>query len=93
MRGDQPEPAEPEEGEYWLVGTGATGDWSGEDGKLASRQLGNWLFVAPRDGMAVLDRSTGQRILFSGGWQVAVPPPAPTGGAPVEQPPAARRAL
>jgi hypothetical protein len=74
-------PPEPQEGECWLVGVGATGDWADEDGKLACRQLGNWLFVTPRDGLEVLDRSTGQRIVYFGGWQVAEPPTEPTGGA------------
>jgi hypothetical protein len=74
-------PADPEEGECWLVGTGATGDWTGEDGKLACRQLGNWLFVAPRDGMQMLDKSSGQQVRYLGGWQVAEPPAEPAGGA------------
>ncbi len=73
-------PAAPDEGESWLVGTGATGDWTGGEGKLACREAGNWLFVAPRDGMSVLDRSSGQRILYLDGWQRAVPPAEPTGG-------------
>ncbi|HTM95938.1 MAG TPA: DUF2793 domain-containing protein [Croceibacterium sp.] len=77
-------PAEPDEGESWLVGTGATGDWIGEDGKLACREAGNWLFATPRDGMCVLDRSSGQRILYLGGWQRAAPPAEPTGGTTVD---------
>jgi hypothetical protein len=73
-------PATPEEGECWLVGTGATGDWAGEDGNLACREAGNWLFVTPRDGITVLDRSSGQQIRFLGGWQRAEAPAKPTGG-------------
>ena len=73
-------PADPDEGECWLVGAGATGAWTGEDGQLACRQLDNWLFVAPCDGMCVLDKSRGQRIVYFGGWQIAEPPAAPTGG-------------
>jgi hypothetical protein len=74
-------PSSPDDGECWLVGTGATGAWSGEDGKLACFELGNWLFIAPRDGMTILDRSTGQRVRYFGGWQSPEPPAAPTGGA------------
>lgn len=73
-------PTAPEEGECWLVATGATGDWAGEDGKLACRQVGNWLFAAPCDGMRMLDRSSGQEIRYRGGWQRAEPPAEPTGG-------------
>jgi hypothetical protein len=73
-------PATPEDGESWLVATGATGDWAGEDGKLACREAGNWLFVTLRDGMAVLDRSNGQQIRFLGGWQRAEAPAEPAGG-------------
>lgn len=73
-------PAAPEEGECWLVATSASGDWAGEDGKLACREAGNWLFVTPRDGMRVLDRSSGQEIRYLGGWQRAEPPEEPTGG-------------
>ena len=47
-------PVSPDEGECWLVGTGGTGAWDGEDGKLACFEVGNWLFIAPRDGMTIL---------------------------------------
>lgn len=73
-------PVEPEEGDCWLIGAGATGDWTGEDGKIACRQLGNWLFVTPRDGLSMLDRSTGQNLRYLDGWQAAEAPAAPTGG-------------
>lgn len=74
-------PAEPVEGECWLVGSAASGEWNGEDGKLACREAGNWLFVAPCDGLSVLDKSSGQQLRFCDGWQVAEPPAEPTGGA------------
>ncbi|WP_254514885.1 DUF2793 domain-containing protein [Novosphingobium sp. G106] len=57
-------PPTPVDGESWLVASAATGDWAGQDGKLACRQSGNWLFVAPRDGMRLLDRSMGQERRF-----------------------------
>jgi len=77
-------PATPAEGETWLVGNSATGEWSGEDGKLASRQADNWLFAAPKDGMRLFDRSTGQILLYRGGWQRPAAPGAPSGGAVVD---------
>jgi hypothetical protein len=77
-------PATPAEGEAWLVGSGATGAWAGEDGKLASYQAGNWLFAAPNDGMHLYDRSTSQTLLFRGGWQRPPTPTAPSGGTTVD---------
>lgn len=74
-------PATPAEGENWLIASGATGEWTGEDGKLASRQSGNWLMAAPRDGMRLFDRSTGQMLLYRGGWQRPAAPNVPSGGA------------
>ena len=49
-------PATPAEGETWLVASAATGDWAGADGKIASRQSGNWLFAVPADGMRMFDQ-------------------------------------
>ena len=77
-------PPTPSEGETWLVAAGATGDWAGADGKIASRQSGNWLFSTPGDGMRLLDRSTGQMLLYRGGWQRPSVPAAPTGGTTVD---------
>lgn len=77
-------PATPVEGQAWLVGASATGDWAGEDGKLASYQAGNWLFATPNDGMRLFDRSTGQVLLFRGGWQRPSAPAAPSGGTTID---------
>jgi hypothetical protein len=77
-------PATPAEGEAWLVGAGATGAWVGEDGKFATYQAGNWLFAAPNDGMHVFDRSTGQTVLYRGGWLRTATPAGPTGGTTVD---------
>ena len=78
-------PATPVEGEAWLVATGATGDWAGQEGKLAARQAGNWLFATPSEGMRLFDRSTGQMLLYRGdSWQRPVAPSPPSGGAMVD---------
>jgi hypothetical protein len=77
-------PATPAEGASWLVGPAATGDWAGKDGKLACRQAGNWLFVEPRDGMRVLDRSTGQERRYLSAWRIAEIVVEPTGGSNVD---------
>lgn len=77
-------PIAPTDGETWLVASGATGEWAGQDGKLAAWQAGNWLFVAPSDGMRLFDLPTGQVLLHRGGWVRAAPPATPTGGTVVD---------
>lgn len=37
--------------------------------------------MTPRDGLSLLDKSTGQQVRYLGGWQVAEPPAEPAGGA------------
>lgn len=73
-------PANPTDGENWIVGSLASGDWSGLSGKIALRQAGNWLFIAPREGMSVLDRATGSMARYDGGWLRRSAIAAPTGG-------------
>ena len=77
-------PPAPIEGEAWLVASGAAGEWAGQDGKLASRQSGNWLFTAPGDGMRLFDRSTGQIIFYRDGWQRAAAHAPGSGGSIVD---------
>ncbi len=77
-------PAAPAPGETWLVGTTPTGAWSSEPGKIACYQGGGWLFQAPRDGLQVLSRATGQRFDYRGGWRKALRPANPTGGTIVD---------
>ena len=77
-------PATPVEGENWLVAAAATGDWASRDGNIACRQGGNWLFLSPRDGLRVLDRSTGQELRFFASWQIPAIPLEPTGGSIVD---------
>jgi hypothetical protein len=73
-------PETPADGTSWLVGDSPTDEWAGQAGKLACRQGGNWLFVAPRDGLRLLDRATGQERRFRGTWQNAEEVAEPTGG-------------
>jgi hypothetical protein len=77
-------PATPGEGEAWIVASGATGEWAGEDGKLAARQSGNWLFATPSDGMRVFDRSTGQMLLYRDGWRRPTAPTVPSTGSVID---------
>ena len=77
-------PATPVEGTNWLVAASPTGAWAGQAGKVACRQAGNWLFAAPRDGMRLLDRSSGQEKHFFASWQVPTAPAAVTGGSTID---------
>ena len=77
-------PASPTDGTSWLVGASPTGDWTGQAGKIACRQAGNWIFVPPRDGMRLLDRSNGQERRYNGGWAAPSAPADPTGGTTID---------
>jgi hypothetical protein len=73
-------PAAPVEGDCWLVGSAATGQWTGHDGELACLQAGNWLFASPCSGMTVYDAAAGQSRHYADGWQAASPVAEPNGG-------------
>ena len=77
-------PGSPVEGTNWLVGISPTAAWAGQTGKIACRQAGNWLFVAPKDGMRLLDKSNGQERRYSAGWLAPSVPTAPSGGTTVD---------
>lgn len=77
-------PADPAEGECWLVGAAPTGAWAGQAGTLACRQQGVWLFVMPRDGMRLLDGASGQERRYRGGWIAPLPPAPPSGGTTID---------
>lgn len=78
-------PATPADGQSWMVATGATGSWSGQSGKLACHQGGQWIFVQPSDGMAILNKATGQVIRRVGGiWKAPTAPAQPSGGTVVD---------
>ncbi len=78
-------PATPVDGTAWIVGTSPDGDWSGQGGNLACRQAGQWLFVAPTDGMRVFNRALGQDLRRVGtSWTAPAAPAAPAGGATID---------
>ena len=63
-------PADREQGRCWIVGAGATGEWSGRDGMLAMWSEGGWRFVAPLPGTSAWDKAAGVPLLWDGGqWR------------------------
>lgn len=85
IEGEMPSPpASAAEGQSWLVAANPTGEWSGQAGKIAALQGGNWLFAAPFAGLRMLDKSTGQEVRFTTGWKRTVRPALPSGGAIVD---------
>lgn len=63
-------PATPAVGTSYIVGSGATGEWAGHDGALGAFTPGGWRFVAPSDGLTVLEKGTGSTLRYRGGvWE------------------------
>lgn len=59
-------------GQCWVVASGGTGAWAGQDGKLACLTTGGWRFAAPRNGMQVLNAADGNNYVHNGTvWQAA----------------------
>jgi hypothetical protein len=78
-------PTTPVDGTAWIVGSSPTGAWSGHTGRLACRQAGQWIFVAPTAGMRVYNRSTSQDVRSVGtGWIAPAAPVAPVGGTTID---------
>lgn len=77
-------PASAEDGECWLLDDAPVGVWADRAGQIACRQAGVWLFLSPRDGLQVLDKSTGQAIRFREGWQRPSAPTLPAAGATID---------
>jgi hypothetical protein len=77
-------PEAPSDGECWLVSSPAAGEWAGHEGSIACRQAGLWLFIIPRDGMRIFNRSAAQDMRYCGGWHAPVTPASPSGGTTID---------
>jgi hypothetical protein len=66
-------PASPAVGSCYLVASAATGAWAGKEGMLAGLTEGGWRFVAPIEGLTLLDRASGEAIVRrSGVWETGI---------------------
>lgn len=61
-------PGSPSAGDVYIVAASATGDWAGEDGKIAYFD-GIWRFITPREGMMLwLNSEDKHYIYFNSVW-------------------------
>lgn len=77
-------PATPLEGQCWLVDAGASGSWMDHEGEIAAFTGGDWLFLAPREGMRCWLQSARQWLCFDGGWIAPDKPVLASGGSTVD---------
>ncbi|WP_270725293.1 DUF2793 domain-containing protein [Shimia sp. Alg240-R146] len=67
-------PSAPEAGDRYALGSGATGDWAGQDGLLAHWEGTGWMFISPQSGWRAWGQDNSElRVYGSGGWEVPSP--------------------
>lgn len=63
-------PTSPLAGACFIVGESPTDEWSGRADHLAAYTLAGWRFVAPREGMSLHNRATGEDLAYHfDGWE------------------------
>lgn len=77
-------PAQPQDGEAWIVGQGATGPWAGRSDQIAAFCAGSWVYCRPHPGMRVWHAGENRSLLYSGNWSAIAAPSAPTGGSVID---------
>lgn len=58
-------PGSPTNGQVYLVATGATGAWAGQDGKVAAYYTG-WIFLTPKEGWRIFVKDEDAEYLYDG---------------------------
>lgn len=79
--GAETPPADPAEGDLYILGTAPTGAWAGQAGALALWEGSAWAFIAPREGWRAWDRAAGALRVWTGADWAAI-----GGGAATEPP-------
>lgn len=59
-------PGSPSAGDRYIVGSGATGVWSGEDDNVAIYVGTNWVFFTPSEGWRVYDQGLNEIAVYDG---------------------------
>mgnify|MGYP001187711985 CR=1 FL=1 len=80
-------PPAPANGTCWLVATGASGEWAGQNDMIAIRCEGGCRFAPPRAGMRIVRPSDGAWLRFDAAarqWVVPGAIPIPQGGGVVD---------
>ena len=64
-------PVSPTEGDRYIVGASATGDWTGYDDYIAEYASGAWVFLAPQSRMGVFSYNDMYFLIYlDGEWQL-----------------------
>ena len=72
-------PSSADEGDCYLIASGATGEWAGKASQLAFRQDDAWIFITPKDGWRAWFADT-LKVLRQATWQdVPLPQDAKVG--------------
>lgn len=58
-------PASPSEGDRYIVAATATGDWAGQENKVAFYSGSAWLFLSPSEGWVGYDQTTNEIIYYN----------------------------
>jgi len=62
-------PADPQDGDRYIVGAGATEEWEGQAGHVAAYQDGAWAFFAPNRGWLAWITTENRLLVWTGsGW-------------------------
>lgn len=65
-------PTSPANGDRYLIGTSASGNWSGNSGKIGAYQDGAWEFIQPREGWLAWVADENILLVFDGAvWTAA----------------------
>jgi hypothetical protein len=67
-------PGSPADGDRYIVGSGATGDWAGWDLNVALWTDGAWLRLAPRTGWRAWVEDEGLLLVYDGGNWIGTTP-------------------
>ena len=78
------QPANPQDGDAWIVGTAASGIFTGHDDAVACYASGAWHFLEASPGMVVFDANLAIFRRFDAGWQQPASISDPSGGTSVD---------
>lgn len=65
-------PGSPNDGDAYIVGPSATGDWAGHEDEIAYDNAGTWQFISPVEGMRLYMDDEAATVEYTGAAWVAV---------------------